>query len=132
MFAIIVSTAYAFDVNGISYKIKSTTELTCEVSEGEYSGEVSIPEKVTYNNKEYTVVGIGESAFRDCKNLTKISIPSSVTNIANYAFRDCSSLSEVRIEDGVDKLTLGYNKYYKNSSSKYPDVEGLFSVQPRT
>ena len=26
MFAIIVSTAYAFDVNGISYKIKSTTE----------------------------------------------------------------------------------------------------------
>lgn len=132
MFAIIVSTAYAFDVNGISYKIKSTTELTCEVSEGEYSGEVSIPEKVTYNNKEYTVVGIGESAFRDCKNLTKISIPSSVTNIANYAFRDCSSLSEVRIEDGVDKLTLGYNKYYKNSSSKYPDVEGLFSVQPIT
>lgn len=137
----LVVNAHSFVVDGIYYKIISSTELTCEVSykgssysenKEEYSGEVKIPEKVVYNVKEYAVVGIAESAFRECKELTRITIPKSVLTIGNYAFRDCNSLSEVNIEDGEHELTLGYNKYYKNSSSKYPDVEGIFSVQPIT
>ena len=36
----------------------------------------------------------------DCKELTSISIPPSVTKIGNWAFSDCSSLTEVRIPAG--------------------------------
>lgn len=42
----------------------------------------------SYNIKEGTKF-IGTSAFDGCKNLTSITIPSSVTSIENYAFSGC-------------------------------------------
>lgn len=39
--------------------------------------------------------------FVNCKNLTKISIPTSVTEIESAAFKNCSSLTEIEIPEGV-------------------------------
>ena len=36
---------------------------------------------------------IGEKAFRNCKGLTSVTIPDSVTSIAKLAFYGCTSLS---------------------------------------
>ena len=55
----------------------------------EYSGDVAIPESVTYNGITYSVTSIGESTFWDCSSLTSITIPNSVTSIGRYAFRGC-------------------------------------------
>ena len=38
---------------------------------------------------------IGKYAFRDCKSLTSVIIPSSVTRIGEHAFWGCSSLASV-------------------------------------
>ena len=54
----------------------------------EYSGNVVIPEEVTYMNETRRVTSIGTEAFRDCSGLTSITIPNSVTSIGNYAFYD--------------------------------------------
>ena len=45
----------------------------------EYTGEVIIPEEVTYNSKTLKVTSIGNDVFRDCSGLTSITIPNSVT-----------------------------------------------------
>ena len=69
-----------------------------EVSD--YTGnakEVKIPS--TY--KGVAVKGIGDSAFRDCRSLTSISIPDSVTSIGDSAFLYCSSLTSITLPDGV-------------------------------
>lgn len=44
---------------------------------------------------------IGKYAFRDCKSLTSVIIPSSVTEIREYAFDGCSSLINVNIPSSV-------------------------------
>ena len=58
-----------------------------------YQGSLTIPEKVIYDGVEYTVTAIGEESF-DADNspslqLTKITIPSTVTQIGDYAFCYC-------------------------------------------
>ena len=52
----------------------------------EYSGDVVIPESVTYNGKTYPVTSIGSDAFHACNSLTSITIPNSVTSIGYGAF----------------------------------------------
>ena len=46
-----------------------------------YKGSVIIPESVTYNAVTYPVTSIGSSAFNDCRSLTSVTIPNSVTNL---------------------------------------------------
>ena len=51
-----------------------------------------------------SVIGIGDSAFYDCKSLTSITIPSGVTSIGNHAFEDCTSLTSIEIPDSVTSI----------------------------
>ena len=104
-----VVTAHDFAVNGIFYNITSSTTLTVEVTYGgsfgyimEYSGSgsVVIPEKVTYNGREYSVTTIGVHAFLDCKGITSIKIPSSVTSIGNRALSGCYNLTSIVVDKG--------------------------------
>lgn len=89
--------AHDFYEKGFYWKILSESSKTVAVTyEGdkydsytEYSGQKEIPATVTYNGVTYTVKEITTSAFRNCKELTSIIIPESVTSINRYAFREC-------------------------------------------
>ena len=48
-----------------------------------------------------SVTSIGESAFEYCSSLTSLTIPSSVTLIWHYAFRGCSGLTSLTIPSNV-------------------------------
>ncbi len=50
------------------------------------------------------VRGIGSEAFEDCRGLTSVTIPDSVTSIGEYAFDDCSGLTSVTIGNGVTSI----------------------------
>ena len=50
---------------------------------------------------------IGKYAFRDCKSLTSVIIPSSVTEIREYAFDGCISLKNVNIPSSVTEIECG-------------------------
>ena len=92
------ASAHDFEVDGIYYDIKSSTDLTVAVTyrgwnydsySNEYSGQVTIPETVAYNGKTYRVTSIGNDAFSYCSGLTAVTIPNSVTSIGNSAFYKC-------------------------------------------
>ena len=57
---------------------------------------------------------IGDEAFLDCSSLTSVTIPNSVTTIGDEAFRDCSSLTSVTIGNSV--TTIG-NSAFRDCSS---------------
>ncbi|MBR5167981.1 MAG: leucine-rich repeat domain-containing protein [Salinivirgaceae bacterium] len=65
------------------------------------SGDVIIPESVTYKGKEYVVEDILWGAFYDCEGLTSVVIPKSVKSIGANAFYNCKSLKSVSIPESV-------------------------------
>ena len=72
--------------------------------ENAYSGEVVIPETVTYNNMTYRVTGIlgGLSgAFTSCSELTSVTLPNTVTYIGSHAFFNCQNLSKVVLSQSL-------------------------------
>ena len=104
-----VVSAYDFQVNGIYYNILSNKNKTVEVTyrgenwysiSNEYSGDVTIPENVTYDGTSYSVTTIGDYAFSSSHSLTSIEIPNSVTTIGSGAFSSCSSLTSITVAAG--------------------------------
>ena len=71
---------------------------------GEYSGQVTIPSVVNYNNESYSVTSIGHFAFYKCSGLTSVIIPNSVTSIKDYAFYECTGLTSVTIGNSVTSI----------------------------
>ena len=73
--------------NGIKYKLYPSKKA--EVLKNDYSGDIIIPETVTYNNITYKVTSLGEDCFEDCSSLTSINLPSSITSLGSYCFSGC-------------------------------------------
>ena len=115
----LTANAHDFEVGGIYYLIDGTNATVTfrgssynEYS-NEYSGNVVIPESVTYNGSTYSVTSIGPYAFRDCSGLTRVTIGNSVTSIGKYAFYNCTGLTSVTIPNSV--TSIGNNAFYKCS-----------------
>ena len=110
----LVANAYDAQIDGIYYNFSGDE---AEVTEGNargdyqidddeiitydysYSGTVTIPETVTYNEKIYSVTSIGDGAFSYCRGLTSVTIPCSVTSIGKFAFVNCSGLTSIRVAE---------------------------------
>ncbi len=66
-----------------------------------YSGNVIIPESITYKGNEYPVTSIDDNAFYRCWDLRSVVIPNSVTSIGSRAFSNCDKLSQVSVSQSV-------------------------------
>lgn len=99
-----VANAYDIEVNGIYYNIVSKAK-TAEVTFGDnkYQGEITIPSEFEYEGTTYTVTGIGDYAFKDCQNMTKIELPSSITILGDEAFYGCR-FSGITIPQNVESI----------------------------
>lgn len=122
----LVVNAYDFSFNGVLYTIISETEQTVEVASSSqsagsdgpslYSGDVTIPSSVTFAGKEYTVIGIGESAFVNCASMKSISLPNTLTYIKKEAFIVCIGLTKITIPRNV--TFIGYDIFSVTSVSE--------------
>ena len=111
--------------NGIYYKITDKTNNFVAVTHRgnsyddyeEYSGAVTIPSFITYNEKTYKVTSIEDLAFASCSNLTSITIPNSVTSIGKGAFGDCSNLASITIPNSVTRIEYATFYYCRSLTS---------------
>ncbi len=108
----------------VEYRLKS--DYTAYVSEvGDSALTAVIPEKINYEEKDYTVTSIKNDAFTGCNNLAFVTIPSSVTNLESTVFKDCNNVF-------VYRLTGDYTAYVSEAgdsvlSADIPeklDIEG--------
>lgn len=102
LLAILTSTAvHAYDAyigNGIYYNF-SGNEAIVTSGDYEYSGDVVIPESVTYNGRTYRVTTIDSYAFCNCSGMTSIAIPATLKMVGANAFSGCISLTKVIVKD---------------------------------
>ncbi len=111
--------AHDFEVNGIYYNIISQNDKTLEVTYrgssssefNEYTGDIVIPETISYDNNTYSVTSIGMEAFANCSGLTSAIIHRNVTKINTGAFLKCSGLISITISDNV--TFIGECAFYK-------------------
>lgn len=88
--------------NGLAYSISSDKTYFDVTGIGNCKDiEIIIPD--TYQGKP--VKGIDQNAFYNCRTITKIKVPDSVTNIGKQAFWGCKSLTDVFIPYSV--ITIG-------------------------
>jgi len=122
--ASIYASAYDFTAtsNGKTIYYNITGTNTCEVTspvnkndykltdtDDTYAGDVYIPSSAN----GYRVTGIGSLAFKCCKNLTSVSIPTSVTSIGYGAFEYCTGLTSATIPNSV--TSIGGYAFYRCS-----------------
>ena len=87
---------YSSDSSGVLFNKDKTVLMTAP---GGISGEYTIPSGV---------ITIGQDAFRECKKLTSLTIPASITTIENMAFYNMISLTGFHVDKN--------NKYYSSDS----------------
>ncbi len=108
-------------IDGFRYLLDSDTKTATFVpkTDGNYSGDIIIPEKVKGNDGvEYIVTSLGASCFFGCSGLTSITIPSSVTSLGSSCFSYCSGLNSIAIPSSVTSL----------GSSCFCECSGLTSI----
>ena len=90
------------EINGIYYNLNNSNQ-TAEVTSGsnKYSGDITIPEKITYNATEYSVTSIGNSAFWNCSRLTSITIEATTPPTLGTSVFELTMLAAIYIPDNT-------------------------------
>ena len=119
-FALAPIAALASDtsVDGIYYDFDpatSTAAVTykgkCQCAGDTYTCHVQIPASVTFEGKAYTVNAIGQNAFASSRELTSVSIPTSVEQIATNAFIGCINLESVNFQTPSRLRSIGKHAF---------------------
>ena len=94
-------------IDGFRYLLDSDTKTATLMpkTDGEYSGDIIIPEKVKgKDGAEYVVTSLGASCFKYCSGLTSVNIPLSVTSLGESCFSGCRGLTSITIPSSVTSL----------------------------
>ena len=105
---------YTFEKDGIYYcQTGPNTVAVCARDAGynNYSGNVTIPQSVVYDYHGYTVNEVASSAFRNCTNLTRVTLPETVGLIGNFAFANCPNLTSVSFGTNSMLTEIGNNAF---------------------
>ena len=118
--------AYDFEVNGIYYYITSSNNREVAVGAktdgvfpaASYSGNIIIPQNVTYLGVTYTVTSIKAYAFSKCSTLKNVHMPNSIKELDKSIFCFCSNLNSVKLSENIKSLP----------STLFMDCENLLSI----
>ena len=124
---------YTDTVNGIVYDMweledGSRQATVCAVDEtwlnkgvAPYSGDIMLPDSVTYKMETFPVSAIGYKAFSECDGLKTISIPPTIKEVSTQAFWRSTNMEGVYISDlkawceilfyGSNPLEYAHNLY---------------------
>ena len=134
--------SFSAKIDGIMY-ILNSGYAKVGVQDEKLSGDIVIPEKVTYNNTTYTVnslieptqthiygghtsISADNAAFQGCA-ITSITLPSTITSISNCAFISCKNLKKVVLPSTLKYIGWG-SFAYCSSLSDIQLPKGLTSI----
>ena len=98
---------FEFTVDVVRYSVNddnTTVTVAGYPSGSKPTGDLTIPESITFRGISFSVTKIGVNAFRSCTGLTSVTIPNSVTYIGVGAFWACSGLTSITIPNSVTSI----------------------------
>ena len=102
-------------IDGVTYDLwKYSEELRATVipsTSGNYSGNVFIPDKVTYDGKQYMVYNADLMAFSDCPELTSLS----TAMYDGPRIYNCPNLTKLELREGVTHFQYDNSIMYNAS-----------------
>lgn len=110
--SIITDSNASYKVTTLSAKERTVEFVTTQGSES----NIIIPNKVKIDKITYKVTSIAKNAFKNNKNLKKITISGNITKINANAFRGCTNLKTITIKS-KNLSTVGKNAF-KGINSK--------------
>ena len=128
-----------FEVDGLYYQVVDETEKSVEVihSSGSvdnqdnstYSGNITVPSKISYKGTEYTVIGIGGRAFFHATGLTSITLNEGLQYIDSGTFSN-SGLTSIVIPASVTRLggyrtSSGFSSVFAASAKEPCKLENI-------
>ena len=90
-------------LNGIKYRLYPTKTAKV-LKKNDYSGDIVIPETVTYNNITYKITSLERGCFEGCWLLTSINLSSSITSLESGCFEGCWSLTSINLPSSITSL----------------------------
>ena len=104
--------AHDAEVDGIFYNLFKGSQCAMVTFQGEeynsvqneYKGDVVVPATFTFDGVVYSVTGVEGHSFRDCTELTSVTLPNSVQTIGAECFSKCSSLTSVKLPNSLLSL----------------------------
>jgi len=113
-------------IDGIYYNLNPYTKQATVISgDNKYTGQVTIPETIKNEDVTYDVTTIGSRAFKDCSNMTSVTIPNSVSYIGQEAFSGCMGMTSFTIPNSVTSI----DSQAFSGCSGLTDIEILGSVK---
>lgn len=97
----VMADTYDTTIDGITYSINMDTKKAYAKTITTSNGRVTVKSSVKYQDKNYTVIGIGYEAAKGNTTITSVSLPSTLTYINDGAFKGCTKLVSVNIPAGV-------------------------------
>lgn len=124
---VVVESSDSFQKDGWNYRIDETRGEAYIVSYKGEESDITCPQKVTYNEKEYNITSLTKNTFSGLSGLKTVDLGS--LPIIDNLFKDCPNLKKVICKNRID-IELGDYIVSGNAPgnneltiSTYPDVE---------
>lgn len=87
--------------NGIKYSVSDYSEFVVitNCKNIPANGTIIIPDTIVCDNKVYNVVAIADGAFKNCKGLETLVLPSHKVSYSSKAFEGCNKLGIIQYND---------------------------------
>ncbi|MBO4870671.1 MAG: leucine-rich repeat protein [Muribaculaceae bacterium] len=139
VFILMAANAQEFYVGKIRYQIVDETQKWVQIiapENGSYSDIVTgdLAATVTYNNKTYTVFGIGPGAFQNATLTGMVTLPEGLIYIDNGAFDGCGNGTGVRLPatmQYVSEIAFVNNKLGHITVQSSNPYFGKIAIEPQ-
>ncbi len=117
-----VNASASVEFGGINYDI-NTSNNTATIIKSEFSGDLVIPESISVDGKEYTVIEIDKYAFQANNNLTSVKIPRTIKKIGAKAFETVNEIN-IYIDDLSSwcSIDFGYARSVVGGKYQYEPI----------
>lgn len=126
-----VAQFYTFEKDGIYYcQTGPNTVAVCarDANYNSYSGNITIPKSVVYDYHGYTVNEVASNAFRNCPNLTRVTLPETVGLIGSFAFANSPNLTSVTFDSNSMLTEIGNNAFVSTGLTSISLPESLTKI----